>query len=127
MGEQTENSGALAPATTSRPAADPVVYMSLPWSVSKAARRTVGEVFAKAFDASATVDAGNALRSEERTVSRLKALQDREEPVRFVAGIAPFGLLRSHLPEGRFMTILRDPVERVLAHYRSLSRTRAAE
>ncbi len=39
------------------------------------------------------------------------------ERIRFVAGHAPFGV-HEHLPASAYFTLVRDPVERVLSHYR---------
>jgi Sulfotransferase family len=60
--------------------------------------------------------AGNYLRNPARAAS--KASRPRLARARVAVGQVPYGLFRGGLPpQTRYMTFLREPVDRVLSHY----------
>src|SRR6266571_6080643 len=99
--------------STSRPPL--VVYVHIP----RTAGTTIGTVFANAYSDGGVLKAGNTFRSPQKTLARVRTLSALvEEEVRVVAGSVPYGALRTHLPKGsRYVTILREPVDRTLSHY----------
>src|SRR6266567_9211476 len=103
--------------STSRPPL--VVYVHIP----RTAGTTIGTVFANAYSDGGVLKAGNTFRSPQKTLARVRTLSALvEEEVRVVAGSVPYGALRTHLPKGsRYVTLLREPVDRTLSHYYSLT------
>jgi hypothetical protein len=92
--------------------------------IPKTAGATVKFMFANAFPRGAVRDAGNFLTHPEATATKVttppKGGWDAwgREGGRVTAGHVPYWLFRQHLPpRTRYMTFLRDPVERVLSHY----------
>jgi len=92
--------------------------------IPKTAGATVKFMFANAFTRGAVRNAGNFLVHPEATAIRVttppKGGWDAwiREGGRVTAGHVPYGLFHQHLPpDTRYMTFLRDPVERVLSHY----------
>lgn len=73
-------------------------------------------MLAKAHPSGTLMDAGNYLRNPEKTIARVSS--GRTFHRRVAIGHVPYGLFRAHLPgDTRYVTILRDPLERVLSHY----------
>jgi hypothetical protein len=73
-------------------------------------------MFAAAYSRRTVGDAGNWFRNPERT-SR-KIAQPKKSRNRVLAGHVPFCVFRELLPaDTRYMTFLRDPVDRVVSHY----------
>jgi hypothetical protein len=64
-------------------------------------------------------DVANVQRSPEKTRSALESLASKRA-WNVVGGDLPYGLFTRYLPaDTRYVTILRDPVDRVLSHYLS--------
>jgi hypothetical protein len=91
--------------------------------IPKTAGGTVTSMFAAAYTRAGVHDAGNALRSQEKSVRKVSRRPGGWElwcrrGGRVTAGHVPYGLFREHLPAGtRYMTFLREPVDRVLSHF----------
>jgi hypothetical protein len=91
--------------------------------IPKTAGATARNMLAAAYSRAALHDAGNYLTSPERTVTKLKRHAGKWEDWlrkggRVTAGHVPYWLFREYLPEDtRYMTFLRDPIDRVLSHY----------
>lgn len=82
-----------------------------------------GEIVSRAYSKASLLRAGDGLLKPGKTRDRILALKhDPDRKIALVTGVVPFGLLRANLPENtRYVTMLRHPVDRVLAHYRSLA------
>jgi hypothetical protein len=62
--------------------------------------------------------AGNAQRNPDKTESYLRGLAVETKLPQVIGDHIPLGLYRRYLPrDTRYMTFLRDPVERVLSHH----------
>jgi hypothetical protein len=92
--------------------------------IPKTAGGTVSGMFANAFSPNAVHDGGNFMRNPERTAGKLGKRRGgwegwrRRRGARVVIGHTPYALFRTYLPtEARYITFLRDPVDRVLSHY----------
>jgi hypothetical protein len=84
--------------------------------IPKTAGGTVTSMFSAAYSKQRVRDAGNFVRAPEKTGRKIKASLRREG--RVSAGHVPYGFFRDHLPpDTRYMTFLREPVDRVLSHY----------
>jgi Sulfotransferase family len=92
--------------------------------IPKTAGKTVITMLATAYRKDAIQDAGNYVRNPERTKKKLTKSSKLE--ARVLAGHVPYGAFRAHLPvEARYITFLREPVDRVISHYyRHLHRRR---
>jgi hypothetical protein len=89
----------------------PIAFVHIP----KTAGGTLKSVFADAFGREAIHNAGNYLVNAERTAERASKLGPK---TRFTLGHVPYGLFKPHLPpETRYITFLREPVERVISHW----------
>jgi hypothetical protein len=97
--------------------ADPLLaFVHIP----KTAGGTVTTMLTRAYGEDGVGNAGNYLRDPETTptmIARLRWSWVRSgTPV--VIGHVPYGLFRKNLPrDTRYMTLLREPVDRVLSHY----------
>jgi hypothetical protein len=92
---------------------DPLVVLI---HIPKTAGTSLKSMFARAYPRDTLTDAGNYLRSERGVAAKLKSA--RLAKGRVTVGHVPYGLAREHLPsETRYVTFLREPVERVLSHY----------
>jgi hypothetical protein len=92
---------------------DPLVVLV---HIPKTAGTSLKSMFARAYPRDALTDAGNYLRSERGVVAKLKSA--RLAKGRVAVGHVPYGLAREHLPpETRYVTFLREPIERILSHY----------
>ena len=88
--------------------------------VPKTAGATLSSMLRRAYGDHGVVGAGNYLREPELTRRRASRARLRGDwagtPV--VVGHVPYGVFRRYLPsDTRYITILRDPLERVLSHY----------
>jgi hypothetical protein len=95
--------------------------------IPRAAGAAVTSVLADGYRSRAAVmDAGNYMKDPERT--RAKISRPRAGRARVTVGHVPYGVLREHLPaDTRYVTLLREPVDRVLSHYyRHIHRTGTA-
>jgi len=110
-----------------RPKATPkrpqlVVYVHVP----KTGGSTLETVLLRGCPRGSVRIAGNVFRNEDGTLERVRRLADPKKRVQVVTGVTPYGLLRAHLPENsRYVTVLRDPVDRTLSHYYWLIGSRA--
>ncbi len=92
----------------------PLFFVHIP----KTAGGTLKSVLARAYGKRAIVDAGNYSLNPE--ITREKVLRTAYAGNRIVIGHVPFALFTAVAGEGvRFITMMRDPVERVLSHYYS--------
>jgi Sulfotransferase family len=84
--------------------------------IPKTAGATATSMFTAAYSSAEVYNAGNHLRSPERTPARVGRRQWAGR--RVMVGHVPYGIYREHLPaDARYMTFLREPVDRVLSHY----------
>src|SRR2546423_4081516 len=98
-----------------------IVFVHVP----RTAGITVRSVFVRSFSKRAIRSPGDGLRNPERALSGVRKLAASPDPaVRVVAGPIPYGFLRPNLPaDTRYVTVLREPVDRVLSHYFRLSQS----
>lgn len=91
--------------------------------IPKTAGATVTSMLAAAYSRRAMHKAGNYIRdqdhSEQKLSKRAGSWQSwNRRGGRVSVGHVPYGLFRKHMPEDtRYMTFLREPVDRVLSHY----------
>jgi hypothetical protein len=91
--------------------------------IPKTAGGTVTSMFAAAYSKQAVHKAGNYLKgpdAADRKVSRRPGGWERwhRRGGRVSVGHVPYGVFRGHLPDDtRYMTFLREPVDRVVSHY----------
>ena len=84
--------------------------------IPKTAGGTVTSMFAGTFSRPAVKGAGNYLRSPDKT--RTTVSRPRVARARVTVGPIPYGLLRGTIPpQTRYLTFLREPVDRLLSHY----------
>jgi hypothetical protein len=102
------------------PPAEPLIaFVHVPKTVGAIATN----MLATAYSRAALRDAGNYLKSPERTETKLRRRAGHWEEWlrsggRATVGHVPYGLLRQYLPATtRYMTFLREPVDRVVSHY----------
>jgi hypothetical protein len=110
------------------PKADPLTaFVHIP----KTAGKTATAMLSSAYPSGAVRNAGNYLRYPEKTPAKLRRARwtGTWTGARVIVGHIPYGLFRDTLPRGtRYVTFLRDPVERVLSHYhRHVQRKSATE
>jgi hypothetical protein len=80
-------------------------------------------MLATAYSKAGIHSAGNFVRGPEKTVKKVARRPGaweswRRGGGRVTVGHVPYGLFREHLPpDARYMTFLREPVDRVLSHY----------
>jgi hypothetical protein len=87
--------------------------------IPKTAGATAINMLVGAYSRPRVADAGNFMTGPEKVVSRLQAKRaDWPQEKRVVAGHVPYAIFREQLPlDTRYMTFLREPVDRVLSHY----------
>lgn len=90
--------------------------------IPKTAGATVTSMFARAYSKQSVSKAGNYLRNPQKSMRKVRKVRsdwDRaSNGARVSAGHTPYGILREVLPlRTRYVTFLRDPVDRVLSHY----------
>jgi hypothetical protein len=101
------------------PREPPVAFVHIP----KTAGGTVTDMFARAWSRAAVHDAGNFIKDPERSAMKVTRRPGGWEKWsraggRLVVGHVPYGLLQDHMPaDTRYMTFLREPVDRALSHY----------
>jgi hypothetical protein len=84
--------------------------------IPKTAGGTVTSMFVHAFSKAAVRRVGNFLRNPEKTAAKVSQPLRAETRVAF--GRVPYALYREHFPaDTRYMTFLREPVDRVVSHY----------
>jgi hypothetical protein len=109
--------------------ADPLIaFVHIP----KTAGGTVTSMFARAYSSASVQKAGNYMRGPENAAKKVAKRPGGWESWqrrggRLAVGHVPYRLFRDHLPTTtRYMTFLREPVDRVLSHYyRHVHRTPA--
>lgn len=103
---------------TSRGSRQPLVALL---HVPETGGSTLGYALRAALTRRGVPGSGNVFRDPERARVRLERVGRRSNTaMRVVAGVTTYGLLRSYLPPGtRYATILREPVDRTLSHWRS--------
>jgi hypothetical protein len=103
----------------SLPGAGPLVLIHIP----RTAGTTLAMILRHHYRGGGFTGGGNVFARGDAIESRLRKAGTKER-IRAIAGHLTYGL-RGALPEGaRFVTILRDPVERTLSHYHVLPRSR---
>jgi hypothetical protein len=122
LGKSTEDVLEHIKAVQDHVAPQLVAFVDIP----KTGGKTVTSMFTAAYSNAAVRDAGNYLKSPERVEAKISRL--RVARARVTTGRIPYGFFREHLPKDtRFVTFLRQPVERVVSHYyRSIHRTGTA-
>jgi hypothetical protein len=101
-----EQVGGRRPATESL-----IAFVHIP----KTAGGTLKSVLSEALGREALHDSGNYLRDPETTVAQSFPLRRGQ---RITIGHVPYGLYRERLPgDTRYITLLREPVDRVISHY----------
>lgn len=91
--------------------------------IPKTAGGTVVNMLAQAYSRSALHDAGNYVvgpKKSSRKLTRRRGgwLEWERRGGRATAGHVPYAVYRRHLPQGtRYLTFLREPVDRVVSHY----------
>ena len=91
--------------------------------IPKTAGATTKVMLANAYSGRALRDAGNFVTGKDQTERRVAFRSGgwdrwRRRGGRATVGHVPYGLYRRYLPEDtRYMTFLREPVERVLSYY----------
>jgi hypothetical protein len=91
--------------------------------IPKTAGATTKVMLANAYSRDAVRDAGNYVTGESKTEQRVAFRSGgwdrwRQRGGRATVGHVPYGLYRRYLPaDTRYMTFLREPVERVLSYY----------
>jgi hypothetical protein len=84
--------------------------------IPKTAGGTVISMFAAAYTKFEIRDAGNYPKNPEYTVGKVS--RPKKRAGRVTVGHVPYGVYREHLPPNtRYVTFLREPVDRVLSHY----------
>jgi hypothetical protein len=95
-----------------RPSEPPIAFVHVP----KTAGGTVTSMFNETLSRKEVLRCPNYLRSPERTAKILS--RRRAAQTRVAVGRVPYGLYREHLrPDTRYMTFLREPVDRVVSYY----------
>jgi hypothetical protein len=90
----------------------PLVYVHIPKTAGTAFRRLIGRQYPERFR-----KAPNTFTHSSEAEERVRRILADSPPPLAIAGHLVFGL-RDVLPPGaRYLTILRDPVERTLSHY----------
>jgi hypothetical protein len=113
----------VADAITGAPLIAPAVPLIAFVHIPKTAGATVTSMFAAAYSRRAVHKAGNYLKNakhaEEKVSRPPGAWEDwHRRGGRLSVGHVPYGSFRRHLPQStRYMTFLREPVDRVLSHY----------
>jgi hypothetical protein len=92
--------------------------------IPKTGGSTVTLMLMRAYSKPMVHDAGNCFRGQIEKTER-KIARPKVAKARATAGHIPYGLYRKYLPAGtRYVTILREPVGRVISHwYRHRRRT----
>jgi hypothetical protein len=91
--------------------------------IPKTAGGTVKSMFAAAYSKRGISTAGNYVRGPERSERKITRREGGWESWyrkggRVTVGHMPYGVFRKHVPsDTRYMTFLREPVDRVLSHY----------
>ena len=95
-----------------------IAFVHIPKTAGSTALNMLGGAFTK----QALTDAGNIYRSLDKVERKLGGPGGGEawsrRGKRVMAGHVPYAIFHEHLPPGtRYMTFLREPVDRVLSHY----------
>jgi hypothetical protein len=96
-----------------RPSGEPLLaFVHIP----KTAGKTVTTMLVGAYSKPAIRDAGNYLRSADKAASKVG--RQKKARGRVIVGHVPYGLFRENLPpDTRYMTFLREPIDRVVSHF----------
>jgi hypothetical protein len=94
--------------------------------IPKTAGTTVTDMLAGAYPKGALHNAGSYIRGPEKPAKKINRITRRRGGWerwqrgggRVTVGQVPYGFFREHLPpDTRYMTLLREPIDRVLSHY----------
>jgi len=96
--------------------------------IPKTAGGTLANMLGRAYTRSAFCDGGNAFLDPAKAVNKISRGPGGWERWcrdggRVVAGHIPYGMFREHLPaDTRYVSLLRDPIDRVVSHYHAHKR-----
>ena len=91
--------------------------------IPKTAGGTAINMLTNAFSKAGITDAGNFITGPEKVATKLRKGPEgwerwRDRGGRVVSGHVPYAALREYLPaDARYMTFLREPIDRALSHY----------
>lgn len=101
-----------APCFEGSPVSTPLVFLHIP----KTGGTTLREILKREFDPARTLTLAS---DSEAEWDRFWAMEQGErDEFDLVVGHTPFGLHEGLRPGARYVAMLRDPVERVISHYR---------
>jgi hypothetical protein len=84
--------------------------------IPKTAGGSVSSMLTAAYSKEGVAKTGNYVRNPEKSVRKVASVVGKKQ--RISIGHTPYGALRKELPPNtRYMTFLREPVDRVLSHY----------
>jgi hypothetical protein len=86
--------------------------------IPKTAGGTTISMLNNAYGRARVRNVGNYLRGDENTVTKISRAVSRNHDARVLVGHVPIGVFKQHVPDDTlYVTLLREPVDRVLSHY----------
>jgi len=110
----TVDSSAAPEGVPSQPGAPVTIFLHIP----KAAGITLRRIAQRQYDADELCKAGNFFKDPERSLRlTTQFIEEHGKTLRFLEGHVPFGIHELLPRPTTYITLLRDPVERVISHY----------